>query len=173
MHRQNDGEFSAPDYSCARCLAARRIYNRQCTSRQKAITQSLNNIGISPTQKSKSSVGKKNCYPIGTVAVVNNRNVSFYLLAISEFDEKNKAQSTKEDIKAALVSMIDYYDTYGQGADLYLPFIGTGRSRALLSYQESFDLIKSTLIHHQEKIQGKIVIMALPEAISEIQLYKE
>ncbi len=92
------------------------------------------------------------------------------MLAISKFSAKNKAQSSKKDILIAISKLLEYYDDKGQGYDLYIPLMGTGMSRAYLSYQESYDIIKNTLLNNHNKLQGKINIIILPEVIDEIEI---
>lgn len=102
-------------------------------------------------------------YPIGTVVPFDTARGVTYLLAISKFDKNNVAHSKLEDIKIAVQNLIEFYDYNGQGYPLYIPLIGTGRSRANLSYQQSYDLIKETLLDNKEHIQGTVNIIALPE----------
>ena len=92
------------------------------------------------------------------------------MLAVSEFDKKNIARSTKKDIKSAVEALAEYYDEKGQGYDVFIPLIGTGLSRAYLSDQESYTIIKNTLLNNKDKLQGKINIVILPEVIDEIQI---
>ena len=101
--------------------------------------------------------------PIGTIATLDFENVVFYFLAISTFDGNNNAHSSKENIETAIKMMVEYYDKKGQGYDLYMPLIGTGMSRANLSYQESYDLIFSTLLEKRNQIFGKINIVIQPD----------
>lgn len=98
-------------------------------------------------------------YPIGTLAVVDIGNTCFYLLAISSFDKYNHAKSRPEFIEQAVTSLLDFYDINGQGYELYLPLLGTGRSRAGMSFQESFDLIKKEALHRTGAFHGKITIV--------------
>lgn len=102
-------------------------------------------------------------YPIGTIVTLEINNGVFFLIACSEFDEFNRARSSKEDIENALTVLIKYYDLRGQGYKLYVPLIGTGRSRANLSYKESYDLIVKTFKENEKYIQGEILIVVLPE----------
>lgn len=111
-------------------------------------------------------------FPIGTIAALSFNNTVFYLLAVSRFDEDNIAKSTKESIKTALLSLANYYDAKGQAYDLYMPLIGTGLSRAYLDNQESFNLIKDSLLDNKDKLQGKINIVITPEIISSITISK-
>ena len=59
--------------------------------------------------------------PIGTVATLDEGNATLYLLAISDFDNKNNAQSTAENIRVSLKGLIEHYDNKGQGNDIYTP----------------------------------------------------
>ena len=64
----------------------------------------------------------------------------------------------------------DGIDKYGQGYNLYLPLMGTGMSRINLSYQDSLDLITSTLLENKNLIHGKISIVIQPNVIDTINL---
>ena len=116
---------------------------------------------------------KKIKTPIGTIASLDEGGATLYLLAISDFDEKNNAQSTKRNIQIAIEKMIDYYDRKGQGNDLYMPLMGTGLSRAGLSHQESLDLIIKTLCNNTKKISGGINIVVQPIILKGLTIRKE
>ena len=109
-------------------------------------------------------------YPIGTIAVVDVGNTCFYLLAISNFDEHNQAKSTPNYIEQAVNSLLDFYNSNGQGYEMYIPLLGTGRSRAGMSFQESFDLIKQEALNREDSFHGKITIVISNENKDEIIL---
>jgi len=111
--------------------------------------------------------------PIGTIATLDFETTVFYFLAISTFDENNNAHSSKEDIHMSIIKMISYYDQKGQGYDLYLPLIGTGMSRANLSYQESYDLIISILLDNKNRISGNINIVIQPDVMKTLNVREE
>lgn len=134
------------------------------------IIESLNRQKKTPISKSKSQNGKTDCYEIGTTAVVDIDKTVFYLVAIASFDEWNNAQSTKEEIKKAIIELLKIYDKTGQGYPMLIPLFGTGRSRAGLSYQESFELIKQTLIENKNRIQGHIGIVVVSDVLKDIIL---
>ena len=113
--------------------------------------------------------GEERIYPIGTIASLDFDNKAFYLLALSEFDKKNIARSSVDNIKTCILSLIDYYDEYGQGYPLYLPLIGTGRSRANLDYQQSYDVIVSTLVENINSIHGRIILVVLPDVYQSLK----
>lgn len=111
---------------------------------------------------------KTNEYPIGTVVPFDTANGLSYLVALTVFDGNNVAHSNEEDVKIAIQELIHFYDLNGQGYPLYIPLLGTGRSRIGLSNKESFDLIKNTLLAEKEHIQGLVNIIALPEVFEEL-----
>lgn len=114
---------------------------------------------LKPTHTSMTNNGKQDCYELGTIVSIETEKAVYYLDAISDFDENNNAQSAAQKIEMCLEKLIDFYDKFGQGYSLYLPLMGTGRSRANLNHQESFDLIVKTLLNNKYKIQGHIGIV--------------
>ncbi len=111
----------------------------------------------------------KSGYPIGTVVPYNTKMGITYLLAVSTFDENNVAHSSSDEISWSIKKLIEFYDVNGQGYSLYIPLIGTGRSRANLSYKESFKLISDELIKNCNRIHGTVNIIALPEIYEKIK----
>ena len=125
---------------------------------------------LEATGKALAGNGKELCYPIGSIVNIETNNAVYYLLAISDFDKNNNARSEQEKIKTALEKLLEFYDCKGQGYDLYLPLMGTGRSRAGLSHQESFDLIKKVLLDNKGLIQGHITIVAEPDVLEKLSV---
>ena len=134
----------------------------------KRIESSLQNQGLSSTKKSLTKIGKQYSYPIGTTAIIENNNAIYYLLAVSSFSDCNVANSSKEEIATALRELLKIYNEHGQGYSLYLPLIGTGRSRAGLDFQEAYDLIITVLKENADFIQGEITIVIQPSIIEQI-----
>ncbi len=134
------------------------------------IQRSLDLDKTMQTSSSSSKNTKVSCYPIGSIAVIEDKNSIYYLLAISHFNANNTAQSSSEDIKASVKNLIEYHNIHGQGYPLYIPMLGTGLSRAGLSYQDSYDIIKETLIGNSTLIQGNVFIIFPHDELSEIKL---
>ncbi|MBQ6524596.1 MAG: hypothetical protein IJI12_08075 [Atopobiaceae bacterium] len=111
-------------------------------------------------------------YPIGSIAVIETNRAVFCLLAISTFDERNRATSSSEDISRAVADLLRFYDSAGQGLDMYLPLLGTGRSRAGLGYQQSLELIVGTCMDNRLSLLGKVTIVASEEAMKELSIEK-
>ena len=140
------------------------LYERILMSLQKLETSS---IGIAENPK-----GRQQIYPIGSVAIVESKNASYFLVAISDFDKHNIAHSTAEKIDKAVVALLEKYNAVGQGYDLYLPVLGTGRSRTGLSIEEAFSLLKESFMAHTDLIQGQIIVVVRPEDSEEIDELK-
>lgn len=133
------------------------------------ISQNLECRGYVPAYTSKAHNGRADCYSMGTVAIIDTEKTVFYLLAVSAFDEYNNAQADENDIALAIEKMLEIYDRNGQGYPLYLPLLGTGRSRAGLSYQASFDLLNEVIIKNESHIQGRITIVIEPDVFKTIK----
>ena len=118
------------------------------------IRESLKNTG------SQAVEGK---YPVGTIAEIEEGKTIYYLLVISDFDRNNTAHSTKDNIEEAIEKMANFYDKRGNGYDIYIPLLGTGKSRSNLSLQESYDCILDFFQNHKDLIQGNIYIVIRKE----------
>ena len=78
--------------------------------------------------------------------------------------------SEKTYIQKSMNALLDYYDIHGQGNDLYIPLIGSGRSRTGMSSEESFQLIREILLDRKNDIYGRIHIVIHPRQLDEIEL---
>lgn len=112
----------------------------------------------------------RGCYPIGTVVAIDTNKSVFLLLALSRFDDKGNARSTPSEISKAIDCLLEYYDCKGQGADMYLPLLGTGMSRAGLGSRESFEMITNAVTEKASFIGGSVTVVLLPEAAEELAL---
>lgn len=100
--------------------------------------------------------------PIGTVSVIDVGATAYYLLAVSSMDENGNAQSSLDDVRQALTSLVGFYDRHGQGYPLYVPLVGTGLSRAHMSSMESYEAISDVFTSNRERIHGDVFIVVLP-----------
>lgn len=116
--------------------------------------------------------GNLNDYEIGTVVPVEgDNNITFLLVALSEFDENNNAQSSKDKVVRCAKSVLEYQKTKGQGYGLYLPLMGTGLSGAGLSLKGSVRILKSFFQLHADEIRGSVNIVIYPGQKSQISIY--
>ena len=93
-----------------------------------------------------------------------------FLVALTEFDVFNKANTNISNVEKTIQTIIDYYDIEGQGDDLYIPLIGSGRSRSGLTLQESYELIKDSLDNRKKEIYGRVHIVIFPKQKDQISL---
>ncbi len=136
----------------------------------RLIDLGLQKNGIVKCGVCDSAVGKNEIYPISSAIIVPIDNTYFYLLAVSKFNEKNKAESEIAYIRESLESLIDLYDIEGQGFDLYIPLVGSGRSRTGMTLQESYELLVESIMCRKSEIYGRIHITIHPAQITEVEL---
>lgn len=123
-------------------------------------------------KKEEKPRGNLEKYKLGTIAIIEGDSTIFYLIAISEFNEKNNAQSNKIIIREAVENMIEFYDENGQGMPLYMPLMGTGSSRAKLTHNQSLKIIKSGIFAYEEKVNGRINIVVFNKDKDKISIFK-
>ena len=103
---------------------------------------------------------------IGKIKVAKTE---FYLLPVSSLKERNKAESGQETITSALNALALEYNISGQGIPMYVPLIGTGRSRAHLSLNESLSLIKGIFLGNKDGFFGNVKIVVYSKNIDELE----
>ena len=124
---------------------------------------------LTPQEKKR---GKLKCYENGTIVIIDgNNNIEFFLLALSEFDENNKAQTSKEEVIKCIKKLLDVYDTNGQGYEIFVTLMGTGRSWAGLTHCDSLQIIKSVLSLYGEKIHGTINVVIYPKDRDKVSIF--
>lgn len=114
--------------------------------------------------------GADGAYPCGSVAPIDASSATYLLLAIARFDENGMARAAATEIEEAIIALLRYYDENGQGADLYIPLVGTGLSRSGIGKRESFDLIQSVVTDKSPFVGGKVTIVVPPDDVKEIGL---
>lgn len=118
------------------------------------------------------SRGKLKCFENGTTVIIEGKNnVEFFLVALSEFDDNNKAQSSKEEVIECIEKLLDFYDGNGQGYEMFITLMGTGRSRAGLTHEESLQIIKSVFSLHSENIHGTINIVIYSKDRDKVSIF--
>lgn len=108
---------------------------------------------------------------IGDIGEYQYAKTMFYLLACSKFDKNNVAHSDKNCIKNAIISLLDYYNNFGQRYELNIPLIGTSSSRAKLSNKDSFELILSTIKDNEKLLNGTINLVIYIKDKDEMEEY--
>lgn len=103
------------------------------------------------------------------IGIYSFNKTKFYLLPISKLKVRNKAESNIEIIKKALKAISSEYNISGNGKPLYIPLIGTGRSRINLTYKESIELIKDSFINNKDGFYGEVNIVIYNKNVEELE----
>ena len=139
------------------------------------INQAINTLRIMPSitySQADKPLGKREQYPLGTVIPLDGKNgVTYFLLALSEFDQNLNAQCSKEDFIKCVQSLISFYDQYGQGNPIFLPLMGTGLSRVNISQEESLSLLINLLKLNHSKIHGEVNIVVYNKEKDKVSIH--
>ena len=129
---------------------------------QNEISESLDefNYQYITLQRSDKRYGNLNRYPRGSIARINGDNdVTFFLLALTEFDRDCKAHCNKREYVESVLKLFEYYDSHGQGKELYLYPMGTGMARTGLSKKEALESIITLTKISKEHLRSKTTIV--------------
>lgn len=104
--------------------------------------------------------GKKDRFEFGSIAEIKCGGVTYYLLALTEFDDNLNAHCTTKDYCVAINSLMDYYDKHSQGEEISIPLIGSG-SMSRLNKPKQF--VIKTLVElikmNDDKLKDKLNII--------------
>ena len=95
----------------------------------------------------------------GTIAVYQYQNTTFYLLALAEFDSKNNAQNTQEELRETILKLIEFIGNYSQGCNIYIPVMGAGNSRTGIDDQTALELLSLNLKLYRTSLRGEINVI--------------
>jgi len=123
------------------------------------IKKNLAEQKIVPSTVLNKDRGNADIYPKGTIALYQYKNTTFYLLALSEFDAKNNAQNTQEELRKTILTLIEFIGNYSQGYDVYIPVMGSGNSRTGIDDQTALELLSSNLKLNRRSLRGKINVV--------------
>jgi hypothetical protein len=116
--------------------------------------------------------GKKNEYPIGSVARIHANGKNFYLFAMSHMDAGGNAYSSPRILDEALEGLWRNLATKGERGDIVMPLVGTGRGRVAIPRQKMIERIAQSFADaSQEAIfSNKLTIVARPEDAARFSL---
>lgn len=116
-----------------------------------------------------------NCgkYPLGTTISVSKDGKDYFLVALTRFDNFNKAESFNNDYQVSLKSLLDYIHNNSQGKNINIPLIGAGQSGVKLTKQKLLEyLLFSLKLHDNLTISGEVNIVLKKELKKDIDLNK-
>ncbi|MCD7872505.1 MAG: DUF6430 domain-containing protein [Clostridiales bacterium] len=115
------------------------------------------NIEFETLSRKDKKLGYLKRYPEGTVVEVKGDNdVTFYLLALSKLDDNLIANCTELEFYNSLSKLLVYYDSYGQGADLYCAIMGDKIVKPHRETKEIIDFMISVFKFNNNAIRGNI-----------------
>lgn len=118
--------------------------------------------------------GKRETYPVGTVAVIRNRRQHFFCVAYTEMNERNQAQGTVDGLWRSLVNLWHEVGVYANGEPVAIPVIGGGLSRLsqILPAQDSirFIALSFMLASRNSKVCDRLDIVVRPQDMEKIDM---
>ena len=90
-------------------------------------------IGINGIQNTNREKGNKIKYPIGTTILVEFNGKRYFLVALSCFDDYNKAYVSNKDYHQVIYLLLQSIHRFSQGEPVNIPLIGSGQSGVKLS----------------------------------------
>ena len=129
------------------------------------------NINFETLSKKDKKLGYLKRYPEGTVVELEgDNNVVFYLLALSKLDDNLIANCTELEFYNSLSSLLSYYDSNGQGADLYCTVMGDKIVKPHKETEEIIDFMISVFKFNKNKIRGNINLIVYEKLKSTISI---
>ncbi len=110
---------------------------------------------------------------VGRIGVIKRDLTIFYLVALSELTDRKQAHATDENVSLCLDYILAEYDISGQGSPLFLPLMGTGRSRAGLTVSQSLSLIEEKLLGSISKVHGEMNVVVYRKDIGKLEAWNE
>lgn len=124
------------------------------------ISKSLSKISPLSTNMNRRQ-GNRKRYPLGTVAIVKKEGKTFFLLALTRFNDNHRAELTKSEYQRVIMDLFDFTEQHSQGFKINIPLIGSGHSGVELSEQKllEFLLFSMTLNDKLTLLNGIDIIL--------------
>lgn len=95
---------------------------------------------------------KKERYPVGTIAKINPKDQTVYMIAIADINEHGKAAGSEEGIIESLGKLWHYIGERGETEAVTIPVLGTGRTQINIKREQMIiEIIKSFIAACSEK----------------------
>lgn len=115
--------------------------------------------------------GNTKCYERGTVAVIEHKNTTFFLFALSVFDENNNAQCNRDQFILAMQRLLLFCDNNSNGKDIYLPLMGTNLSRTNMNHEESLQSLVALCKLYEDKLHNAVNIVIYEGDRDKVSIY--
>lgn len=92
------------------------------------------------------------------------------MLALTEFDKDCKAHCNKNQYVECMLKLFEYYDSHGQGMEMFLYPMGTGMARTGLSKKEALEATLMLTELSKEHLKSKTTIVVYKRCKNEISI---
>lgn len=126
------------------------------------IKASLAQQGISPIQPNcqrRHPAGKTEKYDLGTCALVHDGGKKYVLVALTHFDQHDKAYLSRSEFNTVLSKLMIFLSVNAEANEVHMPIIGTGLARLNRSESRILHFIIDSLdFLHAHPILGGLFI---------------
>lgn len=120
-----------------------RYYKDHIADLDKDIQNSLTQQGVNPIDtgcQRRHSAGKTNKYELGTCALVYGGGKKYVLVALTHFDNNDKANMTRPELNKVLGKLMEFVSSIAEASEVHMPILGTGLAR--------INRTSSRILHH-------------------------
>lgn len=129
------------------------------------------NIPCELLSKKEKPEGNLKRYPAGTVvSIPGENNITYYLLALSSFDDKLRAHCSESEFYETIQGLLKHYDCNGQGIDMYCPVMGDHIVRPTRDTNDIIDLMLSIFKFNKSLIHGNIHLVVYNKMKNDISI---
>lgn len=145
------------------------VFQSNTAAIDQQIHASLKNV---PHEIRADAPGKKQEYPIGTVAKVSVPGKAYYFVAMARLNEHGTANSTVRGVEDALDGVWKFVADQGELRTLVLPLMGTGRGRLAIPRKKMIERIAQSFAEaSKEKVfSNRLVIVVRPQDAERFEL---
>jgi hypothetical protein len=148
-----------------------RIYHQDAEQLDKDLDRALSEVDpIGLIEKD----GKRQIYPVGTVATIRNKRQHYFCVAYSSMDEKNQAQATIDGLWSSLSNLWSEVRANANGDPVAMAIVGGGQSRIsqILPAQDSLRFIALSFIlaSRRLKVCDRLDIIIRKDDIEKIDM---
>lgn len=139
------------------------------------IDQSIAIHNIQPIRKytrEEKHRGKLNEFSVGTVIPISIKaNITYFLFALCELDENNRAQCSEDTFNDGLEHLINCYNDIGQGFEIFIPLMGTGMSRMNIKHKDMLRRMRAIIELNRKKIKGTVNIVIYNQDSDKVSIF--
>ena len=151
-----------------------KYYKDHIADLDKDIKSSLEQQGINPVKKNcprRNAAGKTDKYELGTCALVYDGGKKYVLVALTHFDDNDKANLSREEFNIVLSKLMKFLSEIAESNEVHMPILGTGLARLNRSESRILHFIIDSLdFLHAKPILGGLFIDILSLKSTKINL---